>query len=122
MRERDCVLSERKGLPPGCSVGAKETESEDHQRNFLARRERRAREQPETRQSRLERLRERDHERRAMEQPEARQSRLETLRERVRQQRAAGMNPNQTFISAPGTVMYYDCVYMHSTSFHLAHF
>ena len=51
--------------------------------------ERRAIEQPEARQSRLERLRERDHERRAMEQPEARKSRLERLRERDRQQRAA---------------------------------
>ena len=29
------------------------------------------------------------------------------------------MNLNQTFISAPGTDMHYDCVYMHSTSFHL---
>ena len=46
-------------------------------------------EQPEARQSRLERQHECDHERRAMEQPEPRQSRLERLRERNRQQRAA---------------------------------
>ena len=29
------------------------------------------------------------------------------------------MNLNQTFTSAPGTVMHYGRVYMHSTSFHL---
>ena len=29
----------------------------------------------------------------------------------------AGMNYNP-FILAPGTVMHYDCVYMHRTSFH----
>ena len=40
----------------------------------------RARKQPEGRQARLNRQRERDHERRAMEEPEARQSRLERIR------------------------------------------
>ena len=40
---------------------------------MLARCERRAVEQPEVRQARLDRQRERDRERRAMEQPEARQ-------------------------------------------------
>ena len=102
MGEKDCVLSERKELLPGYSVGVKKTESEDdHNRrsqqtevrqcNLLARRERRVKEQPVTRQVRLERVceREHDHERRAMEQPEARQSRLERLRKCNHQQRAA---------------------------------
>ena len=46
-------------------------------------------EQPEARQSRLERQHKHDHEHRAVEQPEARQSRLERLRECNRQQQAA---------------------------------
>ena len=31
-------------------------------------------------------------------------------------------NMYQTFISVPGTDMHYDCVYMHSMSFHLTFF
>ena len=47
---------------------------------MLARRERRAREQPEARRARLDIERERIHERRAMDQPKARQARLDTER------------------------------------------
>ena len=51
---------------------------------MLARRERRAREQPEARQAMLDTERERIHERRARDQPEARQAKLDTERERSR--------------------------------------
>ena len=50
--------------------------------------EHRAREQPEARQARVSRQCERNHECRAMEQSEARRSRLERLRKRNRQQQA----------------------------------
>ena len=104
MRERDCVFSERKGLLPDCSVGKKTESEDDHsrprslvrQRNLLARRERRAREQPKARRARLDAERERIHERRAREQPEARQARVNRQRERDHERRAMEQQARQS--------------------------
>ena len=79
MRETDRVLSNRKGLLLDCSVGAKETRSEEDQSTQRYVRQarldrrcvRRAAEQPAARQTRLATDRQRTHERRAAEQPEA---------------------------------------------------
>ena len=86
--ERDCIFSKRKGLLPDCSISMKDREwrrsqqTEVRQRNLLARRKRKAWEQPEARRARLDTEHERIHECRAREQPEARQARLNRQRER----------------------------------------
>ena len=78
-RQCECNHKRRAMEQPEARQSMLERQHDDH--------ERRAMEQPEARQSRLERQHD-DHERRAMEQPEARQSRLERQPERYHEIRA----------------------------------